>query len=302
MDPEALVTGGNPTTTRTTGQERIRLRFWGTRGSIPSPGASTIVYGGNTACLEIVAGGHRYMLDAGSGARPLGLEVMSAEPPPRATVFLTHFHWDHIQGFPFFRPLFDPAAELRIIGPRQGETDIQDLLEGQMGTLHFPIPLSAKKARTTFEHLNEGSWSDGLVRVTATRVCHPSYTVGYRLESNGVSVSYVPDNELGGYDHGLNASWRSRFTEFVSGSDLLVHDAMYTAEEFAGRVGWGHSSFDQCLDLALEAGVKRLLFFHHDPERTDDDLDRQVDWARNRAARSGVLEVDAAREGAVLRF
>ena len=300
MDPETLDGGGNPATAHSSGPERVHLRFWGTRGSVPSPGAATAAYGGNTACLEVLASGRRYVMDAGTGARALGLEIMRTETPPRATVFLTHFHWDHIQGFPFFRPLFHPDAELRIVGPRQGETDIRGLLEDQMGSPYFPVPLSEKKARTTFEHLNEGSWSDGAVQVAAMRVCHGAFTVGYRLESEGIRLCYVPDNELGGHDHGLDPSWRDRFAEFIAGSDILVHDAMYTAEEFVDRKGWGHSSFDQCMDLALEAGVKRLLFFHHDPERTDDDLDRQVDRARERAGRNGNLEVDAAREGAVL--
>lgn len=300
MDSEPLGSEGTPPTPRAVGREGTRLRFWGTRGSIPSPGPETTQYGGNTACLEVQAGVHRYVLDAGSGARSLGSEIIASETPARTTFLLSHFHWDHIQGLPFFQPLFDPAAELTIIGPKQGDIPIRDLLEGQMNPMYFPVPLSAMRARATFEHLNEGSWSDGVVRVTAMRVRHGSYTVGYRLELDGIRLCYVPDNELGGYDFGLDAGWRERFTQFISGSDILVHDAMYTAEEFENRVGWGHSSFDQCLDVALDAGVKRLLFFHHDPERTDDDLAREVERARNRAARAGTLDVDAAREGAVL--
>jgi phosphoribosyl 1,2-cyclic phosphodiesterase len=280
----------------------LRLRFWGTRGSIPSPGASTVRYGGNTPCLEVLSGERRYIMDSGTGIRALGLEILATGASARATLFLTHFHWDHIQGFPFFRPLFDPAADLRIVGPRQEDSDVRSLLEGQMGSIHFPIPLGAIKARTAFEHLNEGDWSDGTATVAAMRVRHPSFTVGYRIEIGGIRMGYVPDNELDGAEHSLGAGWRDRFRTFVEGIDLLVHDAMYTDKEFGSRVGWGHSTFDQCLDLASEAGVKRLLFFHHDPERTDGDLDEWVDRAREQAYRRGGPEVDAAREGEVLEL
>jgi phosphoribosyl 1,2-cyclic phosphodiesterase len=241
-------------------------------------------------------------MDAGTGIRPLGVEMLNAGVAATATLFLTHFHWDHIQGFPFFRPLFDPTAALRVVGPRQDDSDLRGLLEGQMGSIHFPIPLGAIQARTLFQHLNEGDWSDGTATVTAMRVRHPSFTVGYRIEIAGVRVGYVPDNEIAGDDHSLGGGWRDRFRTFIEGVDLLVHDAMYTEKEFGNRVGWGHSTFDQCLDLASEAGVKRLLFFHHDPERTDEDLDEQVDRARERATRRGGPEVDAAREGRILEL
>jgi phosphoribosyl 1,2-cyclic phosphodiesterase len=276
----------------------VNLRFWGTRGSIPSPGPATAGYGGNTPCIEVEAGGRRYIFDAGSGIRPLGIALIEDAAPLDAVIFLTHFHWDHIQGFPFFGPMYRPDARLHVVGPMQQNLDVQSLFAGQMGPIYFPVPFEAVSATMTFEHLNEGTWSADGVTVSAMRVRHPSFTVGYRMDSGGRSICYVPDNELVGGGHETAKGWRERFLDFCRGTDVLIHDAMFTDEEHGTRMGWGHSTFQQTLDLAAEAGVKRLLFFHHAPERTDDELVEIVDQRREEAATRGLrLEVDAAAEG-----
>ncbi len=279
----------------------IRLRCWGTRGSIPSPGPATAGYGGNTPCIEVGVGGRRVVFDAGSGVRLLGMDVLEEPEPADATIFLSHFHWDHIQGFPFFGPLYQPEARLRIVGPAQEGMDVRSLFAGQMGPIYFPVPFSAVSASTSFDHLNEGTWEEDGFRVSAMRVRHPSFTVGYRLEAGGRSLCYVPDNELVGARYPLREDWRRRFTRFVEGADLLIHDAMFTEEEYASREGWGHSTFRQAIDLAAGAGVRSLLFFHHAPERSDRDLEVIVRERQEEVASRGLaLQVDAASEGVEL--
>ncbi|MBW3534783.1 MAG: MBL fold metallo-hydrolase [Gemmatimonadetes bacterium] len=276
----------------------VRVRCWGTRGSIPSPGPATAGYGGNTPCVEVRVGEQRVVFDAGSGMRLLGLDVQEESRPADVTIFLSHFHWDHIQGFPFFAPLYQPEARLRIVGPAQQDMDVRSLFAGQMGPIYFPVPFSAVAATATFDHLNEGTWEEGGIRVSAMRVRHPSFTVGYRLEAEGRTLCYVPDNELVGASHETADRWRERFTRFVGGADVLIHDAMYTDEEYASKEGWGHSTFRQAVELAADAGVRRLLFFHHAPERSDAALTAIVRARRKEADALGLgLEVDAASEG-----
>ena len=286
------------------GAGALTLRFWGTRGSIPSPGPATAGYGGNTPCLEACVGDRRMIFDAGSGIRLLGTHLLENGSSLDAAIFLTHFHWDHIQGFPFFGPMYKGDAHLRVIGPMQENLDVQSLFAGQMGPIYFPVPFEAIAAKMTFEHLNDGVWTSDGASVSAMRVRHPSFVVGYRLDANGRSFCYVPDNELMGGGYPVGHDWRERLVRFCGGTDLLVHDAMFTEEEYSGaRRGWGHSTFKQALDLAAEAGVKRLLFFHHAPERTDAMLAEIVDRRREAAASRGLeLEVGAAAEGTEIAF
>jgi phosphoribosyl 1,2-cyclic phosphodiesterase len=281
----------------------MTLRFWGTRGSIPSPGPATAGYGGNTPCLEIETATRRFILDAGSGIRPLGMHLVEQGVPLDAVIFLTHFHWDHIQGFPFFGPMYRPDARLNVVGPVQQDLDVRSLFAGQMGPIYFPVPFEAVSAQMSFEHLNEGTWTSDEVSVGAMRVRHPSFAVGYRFTIGGRSLCYVPDNELVGGTYDVGRGWRERLVRFCAGTDLLVHDAMFTDEEYPSRAGWGHSTFHQTLDLAAEAGVKRLLFFHHAPERTDVALAEIVDRMRDEAASRGLaMSMDAAAEGTEIAF
>jgi len=275
----------------------LTLRCWGTRGSIPSPGAHTTRYGGNTTCFEVRCGEQRLIFDAGSGIRLLGLDLME-NGGNHHHIFLTHFHWDHIQGFPFFRPLYDPQINLKIAGPKQRNIDVRSLFAGQMGPIYFPIPFSVVSATMSFDDLNENTQQVGGVTLHTIRVKHPSHVVGYRIEAGGRSVCFIPDNELDGDMYEVENDWRERLVDFIRGADLLIHDSMYTDEEYPSRAGWGHSTFRQSLQLAEEGEVKKLLFFHHDPERSDNQIDEIVNRLRDEAMGRGCsIAMEAAAEG-----
>ncbi len=281
----------------------VTVRCWGTRGSIPSPGPKTVRFGGNTTCLEVNYREQRLIFDAGSGIRPLGLDIVE-RGPNAIPIFLTHFHWDHIQGFPFFAPLYDAEDRIRVIGPRQKEIDVQNLFAGQMGPIYFPVPFSFVAAEMEFEHLNQGTYEVGDAVLDVMRVRHPSFVLGYRIKVGGRVVCFIPDNELeGDMYRELEPDFRARLVDFVGDADLLIHDSMYTEEEYPRRVGWGHSTYEQSLRLAQEAGVGKLLFFHHDPTRTDYELEAIIAKARERVERGGSsLEVEGAMEGVDYRM
>lgn len=278
----------------------MQARCWGTRGSMPSPGMATAGYGGNTSCIEVVAQGRRFIFDAGSGIRLLGEQLMrEASEPIRAELFLTHFHWDHIQGLPFFAPLYNPTTRLRVHGAKQGDIDIRTLIAGQMGPIYFPVPFERIEAHMEFEHLNGDTWHEPGVEVDGIRVRHPANTYGYRIRSNGVSLAFIPDNELHGGSYPLDQKKTyADLVAFLGDVDVLYHDAMFSDTEYPRREGWGHSTFSQAIQLAEDAGVRRLYLFHHAPERTDAELSLILDELRDDIARRGSkLEVGVAAEG-----
>lgn len=275
----------------------LHVRCWGTRGSIPAPGPHTVRYGGNTTCLEVSDGTTRLIFDAGSGIRPLGVEVFE-RGPNSIHIFLTHFHWDHIQGFPFFAPLYDREDTIHVVGPKQKDIDVQNLFAGQMGPIYFPVPFNVVAASMEFEHLNSGSYEIGDFTLEVMRVRHPSFVIGYRIRHGDRVINFIPDDELDGTSYAVEPGFESRIVDFVGDADLLIHDSMYTDEEYPSRIGWGHSTFEQSLRLAKDGGVKQLLFTHHDPTRTDDELDGIVARMQDEAGQgSGSLEVGAAQEG-----
>jgi phosphoribosyl 1,2-cyclic phosphodiesterase len=280
-----------------------RVTFWGTRGSIPTPGPDTARYGGNTPCLSVEGpAGDLVILDAGTGIRKLGrLLEQTGETGLRAEILLSHTHWDHIQGLPFFAPFFRPGNQITIRGAPQGGVPLADILRQQMHPIVFPVPLDAVAADLAVEHVEEGSFEIGEFRVDALRIRHPGTALAYRLHprSNGLAIVYVTDNELDtSRDYGEGPHWHDRFLEFVAKADLLVHDAMYTPEQIVQFAGWGHSSYAEAVGLAREAGVRRLVLFHHSPEHSDQDLDEIA--ARARAEAGDVVEVFAAQEGLTL--
>lgn len=284
-----------------------RVTVWGARGSIPTPGPFTARYGGNTSCVAVQTDGSNgdqlVILDAGTGIRPLG-ETLVANGNDALTVALlvTHTHWDHIQGLPFFAPFFRKANQARICGPRQGDVPLERILRDQMDPVVFPVPLDALAADLSVEHVEQGTFEVNGFEVQAMRLRHPGVTLGYRLTplGGGASMAYVTDNELGpGGDYEVGRDeWRKQLVGFLSGVDVLIHDAMYTTDELDAHRGWGHSSHAEAVALAAETGVKKLMLFHHRPEHDDDTMDRLVEEASTEAQRlSGALEVVAAAEG-----
>jgi CheY-like chemotaxis protein/phosphoribosyl 1,2-cyclic phosphodiesterase len=289
----------------------MRVRFWGTRGSVAKPGPTTLRYGGNTSCVEVrTADRTLIVLDCGTGAHGLGLALAaSAEQPVRGHLLITHTHWDHIQGFPFFAPLFTRDNEWDIYAPGGLGQQLEVTLAGQMEYTYFPITLSQCGAAIRFHDLSESSFEIGKLRVTPRYLNHPALTLGYRLEVDGAVVVYAVDHEPHARDRaGPAAGSRGgspvhredqRHVEWLAGADLLIHDAQYTVEEYPQRMNWGHTPAEWAVDYALAAGVKRLALFHHDPQRDDAALDRLVDVCRRRAANTG-LDVFAAAEGQVV--
>ncbi len=278
------------------------LTFWGTRGSIPTPGPRTARYGGNTPCVGITDGGATLViLDAGSGLRPLGAALAAQRRAVSAHLLLSHTHWDHIQGFHFFRPLGVRGNTLRIYGAAQEGVPLEQILHRQMEPTVFPVPLEALAATVSVTPVAEGAFEVDGFGVRALRLRHPGTTLGYRLRpaDGGREVAYVTDNELGpGGAYPVAADWRARLVAFLEGVDTLIHDAMYAESIIAARAGWGHSTPGEAVDLAAEAGCRRLVLFHHDPENDDDAVDALVRDARAYAAlKSPRLEVEAASEG-----
>jgi phosphoribosyl 1,2-cyclic phosphodiesterase len=282
------------------------VTFWGTRGSIPTPGAHTARYGGNTPCVAVeIAGKQLLILDAGTGIRGLGNRLVEQQNGAvNAEILLSHAHWDHIQGLPHFRPFYSPGNAVRIWGSRQGTMALEAILRQQMDPAVFPIPLDALSASLTVQHVEPGEFTVGAFRVRAMKLRHPGTTLGYRLTpvAGGAALAYVTDNELGdGPAYGTPASWRSDFVRFLDGVDLLIHDAMYTPEELETHRGWGHSTFEQAVTVAAEAGARRLVLFHHEPEHGDALVDRLLDDARRLATRRArPTEVLAAQESMTL--
>ena len=290
----------------------MRIRFWGTRGSLAKPGPSTIRYGGNTSCVEVRArDGTLIILDCGTGAHDLGRSLMaSGERPIRGHLLLTHTHWDHIQGFPFFAPLFIPGNEWDVYAPRGLGRRVEDTLAGQMEYAYFPVTLDQLDATIRYHELAEGAFDLGAVRVTSRYLNHPGLALGYRLEAGGVAMVYATDHEPHSRHQPAVAEPAQvmpvhhedqRHVEFLAGADLVIHDAQYTLEEYPSKLSWGHSPIELVVNFALAAGVKRLALFHHDPLRDDAALDRLVESCRQRAAAHG-LDIFAAAEGQMIEL
>lgn len=285
----------------------MKVRFWGVRGSIPAPGPKTVRYGGNTPCVELEIAGETFIIDAGTGIRELGFDLMrrAAGKPVTGRLFIGHTHWDHIQGFPFFTPLFLPTSKFTIHGMHGTTKTFEEVMAGQMHSTYFPVQLKDLASKPVFQEMN-GPLQAGPVKVSYHFLNHPGITVGYRFEHEGKAVSYISDHEPYGK---LNV--KGQFSEkedslvarFVAGSDLLICEAQYTPDEYKMKRGWGHSTFEDVLDLAQQAGVKRMALFHHDPLHDDDKLDaRMADGLSLISSRKAAVECFTAREGQVVEL
>lgn len=287
----------------------LRIRFWGTRGSIPTPGPSTVRYGGNTPCVELrTASGWLVILDAGTGIRELGRDLLgrSNGAPIKGDIFLTHAHWDHIQGIPFFAPIFGQGNHFTIWGSESLERSFDKVLRDQMSPVVFPVTFEELDATIDFRGLPEGTPTEGTgYEVTAFAVQHPGGALGYRFTEPGRrdgGLVYVSDNELATHPrYGSAPDWRSQMVTWAQGAQVLIHDTTYTTEEYDHHRGWGHSTYADAVGLALDAGVGTLVLYHHEPRRTDEALDRCVAECQALVKdRGGSLQVVAAAEGLTL--
>lgn len=291
----------------------IYVKFWGTRGSIPTPGFKTQRYGGNTSCVEIQIEDRLFICDGGTGLRELGKDLMerNAGKGVRANLLFSHAHWDHIQGFPFFTPAYLPDTQLKVYGAADAEHSMYELLSGQMTSKYFPVHFKDLGGHITAGHLEVGENEIDEVKVRFFRCNHPGGSVAYSFEYQGKKVVYATDNEL---DQLVRNPTEARdvptalrrlprpMVEFCRGADVLIADGQYTDDEYPKYVGWGHSRASTTVDLASAADVQRLVIFHHDPMQNDAAVEAKVDACRERGLvlRSGV-EAFAAREGVSLK-
>jgi phosphoribosyl 1,2-cyclic phosphodiesterase len=256
----------------------MRIKFWGVRGSTPTPQPENLRYGGNTSCVEVRVGQAIYIFDCGTGFRTLGHELLQefADRPISAHVFLSHFHWDHIQGFPFFRPLYDKPQNRFLLHSSARHRKLKQVLEQQMAPPYFPVNLGEMKAHHEFHDIEEGRAAIDGVSIQTMWLNHPQGCMGFRLEAKDGVFVYATDNEPGDPEFDKNVR------KLAAGADVLVYDAQYLPEEYeARRRGWGHSHWREAVNVVMESGAKDLVLFHHDPDHSDVCIDNVVKEARN---------------------
>lgn len=250
----------------------MKVKLWGTRGSVPSPGPETQIYGGNTACVTVSTADAFIVLDAGSGIRRLGNDPIVKDHKV-IHILLTHLHMDHILGLGFFSPLYNPAQEVHIWGPASFNHSLVDRLNRYLSPPLFPLNIKELPAKVIFHEVTHGFFEINNLKIYANYVCHPGPTLGYRIEGAKASFAYIPDHEpaLGLRNFSEEPEWTSGF-EIAKEVDLLIHDAQFSDEEYERCIGWGHSSISHAIRFAKLANVKKLLFFHHDPNHSDKQL------------------------------
>ncbi len=267
---------------------RPHARFWGTRGSIPVSGGRYAQHGGNTTCFEFCTGNDRIFFDAGSGLREAGLSLLK-DGPRHIHLFITHTHWDHIQGFPFFTPIYVPGFEITVYGERGFGKNLESLLVGQMDRDYFPVQREDLAAKINFVFLDDKPIEIGGAKISREYVQHPGATVGFKIEHDGWKVAFIPDNEfLQGYTGSPVGLTRESevviphepVIQFVEGVDLLVHEAQYLPADYPKKIGWGHSNLASACALAKLAGVKKWIAVHHDPDHDDAALHGKYNLTR----------------------
>lgn len=294
----------------------MKIKFWGTRGSISSPGPTTTKYGGNTACVEVSDSQTLAIFDAGTGIRLLGEDLLRRGPGRvEGHLFISHFHFDHIGGFPFFRPLYMKGNKFTIYGCEGTGRKLENIFVGQMSPEYFPVTMSEMPAELNFVQLTTrpiilNGWT-----ITPAYINHPGLALAYKIENSKSKIVYMTDNEPFRYLLRQQSKKPEVFddlkrgqveleredlmlVDYFEGADLLIHDGQYTQEEYPAHLGWGHSFYEFTLEMALQGHVKKLMFFHHDPDRTDTDLDQQLEKIQAAAkARGASIDIGAASEG-----
>jgi phosphoribosyl 1,2-cyclic phosphodiesterase len=298
----------------------LTVRFWGVRGSIPCPGPDTVIYGGNTTCLEIRADTRLIIVDLGTGVRPLGDFLMANDFKKygkiNADVFVTHTHWDHILGFPMFTPVYVPGNELRITGPVSFENDsLKSVIETQLSYKYWPVRAGELAAHIEYNQIKETTLDlGGELSVTSKFLNHPVLCLGYRFDYQGSSIAVVFDHEpfrnLFSADpkktdfdpdtakegETAAAEENEKISQFIRNADILIHDTQYTQLEYQKHIGWGHASFDHAVEAANGNDIKKLVFFHHDPAHTD----RELEQLEKQYSDKTTAEVIMAKEGITL--
>ena len=275
----------------------MRVKFWGVRGSTPTPQAENMRYGGNTSCVEVRVGEQLYIFDCGTGFRVLGQQLQDEfgekKLPLSAHVFVSHFHWDHIQGIPFFRPLYDRADSQFLFHCSSRTRSLKQVMDEQMASPYFPVNLSQMQAQQKFYDIDSGrlKLEDG-VQIQTSWLNHPQGCMGFRMETKDGVLVYATDNEPG------DAAFDKSVRKLAEGADVLIYDAQYLPEEYAAeKRGWGHSHWREAVNVVMESGAKELVLFHHDPDHTDVVIDKVVHDARNYYPK-----VRAAAEGMEIRI
>lgn len=288
------------------------VRFWGTRGSIPTPGHKTKRYGGNTSCVEIRIDESLFICDAGTGLRELGVHLLSREDKKlEAHLFFSHMHWDHIQGFPFFVPAYSEGADLHVYEAEEANERVVRLLQAQMSTEYFPVSFADLKSRIHFGAVTRDTTIDG-VKVRALEQIHPGKSFAYSFEKNGKKVVYATDSELDisakNSDQIESNPDETRIlpielVRFCEDADLLIADGQYTDSEYPQKKGWGHARATTVVDLGLQCGAKQVAIFHHDPMHSDDDVEHKIGVCERRVLFSRKkMVVFGAREGMTLKL
>ena len=283
---------------------KLVVEYWGVHGTLPAPGPQFVRYGGNTPCVSVEVGGEPiFIFDCGSGIKRLSDRLMK-NPAQRlsARIFISHTHWDHINTIPFFAPLYLRGNQIEIYGPYQGDLTIERAISAQMESVYFPVTVREFGAHVVFRDLREERLEFGPVKIDTMLLSHPGYCLGYRLAARGRTVCYITDNEL--YPPGTprhNPRYAEQLAAFVRGADVLITDTTYRDAEYPSKMDWGHSSVSQVAELAHKAKVKRLHLFHHDPDQTDEDIDRKLADARDALSKLGSEVVcEAPAEGLAL--
>ncbi len=281
-------------------EEKIELTYWGVRGTLPVPGDKSLHYGGNTICVTLqFPRSNLFILDAGSGIKQFSDYLLSKSPAGvHAKIFISHPHWDHINALPFFVPLYIAGNEFEILGPSHSDVTMRELISAQMDGVYFPIRIKEFAARTYFRDLKEQEFMIDKISIRTMLLTHPGNCLGYRMEYNGRVVCYVTDNELFPENSAhFNLDYWEKLVTFVKNADVLITDCTYTDEEYAKKIGWGHSSVTPVVNLATAAMVENLHLIHHDPDQDDDAIDQKLEKARNLLAEKGAkINCDAPRE------